>query len=795
MKILFIVESPGKIQKISGILGKEYVVKASVGHFRNLHPKQMSIDFDNHFEPIFIVDKPDVVKNLKSAMKGIDMVYIASDRDREGEAIAQSLYEVLKPKKYKRLRYTAITKTAIMDAIKNASTIDDNLVNAQKARRVIDRLFGYLVSPILQRNIGGKLSAGRVQSPATRLIVDRENEIKKFLTENENSTFFRVTGHFSKMKATLHEASGKKVHSQVEPYSGKMAKIPLSDGKKPNINAIRFLKKCLKSEFKVFSVSSKIATRSAAPPFTTSTLQQEANRKFGMPIDATMRTAQKLYEAGHITYMRTDSVEISEDGHAEIKQVINKEYGKKYYQRNNYKSKVANSQEAHEAIRPTHPDLMDLEIEDEYQAKLYKLIWQRTIASQMKPAKIDVTTVQITISKYIDEKIIPYYYFQSQIEKVIFKGFMKVYVESTDDEEDKTITKNFTGKIPAEGDILDMDEITAKQEFLKPPPRYTQASLVQKLEKMEIGRPATFVSTVKTIMDRGYVETGNVPGTKKTISILTINAEKSILEETNEIMVGKESKKVLPTALGITVNQYLITNFPEMLDYAFTAEMEKELDEIAEGKKIWHKIVKKFYDKLKPITEELAAAAPISKENEKSLGHDDLNNEILATNTKYGPAVKKKFGDKFVYAKILEPLTLENITLEEAIELLTYPKLLGKHEHNDVLLQKGQFGLYLVYNNENFSIPPHIKEADIDLAIAKDVIKEKKSNQLGEFYIKNKKMHVVVLNGKFGPYIQSRGKTRANYPIPKNINPKKITEADILEIISKKRVVKKPQVT
>ena len=349
MTILFIVESPGKIKKISQILGKNYIVKASVGHIRDLDPNKMSVDIDNYFEPIYIIMKHDVVKNLKNAMKNVDMVYLAADSDREGEQIAQSLYDVLKPKKYKRLRFNAITKTAITDAIKNADKIDKNLVDAQKARRVLDRLYGYLISPILQKQLGGKLSAGRVQSVAAKIVIDKENEIENFIDKNSDSSFFKVNGLFSGIKATLYESSNKKSYLLEKPFKGKIAQLSIVDDNEdePNLNVIIFMKKCLKSEFMIHAVFDKIANKSPTPPFTTSTLQQEANRKFGMSVDLTMKIAQKLYEEGYITYMRTDSVEISQDGHKEIKKVIEKEYGEEYYQKNVYKNKSVSAQMAH----------------------------------------------------------------------------------------------------------------------------------------------------------------------------------------------------------------------------------------------------------------------------------------------------------------------------------------------------------------------------------------------------------------------------------------------------------------
>lgn len=808
MTILFIVESPGKIAKISSFLGKNYLVKASVGHFRDLDKKKMSIDFENNFEPMYVITKPDVVRNLKSAMKGITMVYLASDDDLEGEQIAESLFRTLNPKNYKRLKFNAITKKAILEAIDNAGEIDKNLVSAQKTRRVLDRLFGYLISPILQKQIGGSLSAGRVQSVAAKIVIDKENDIKIFLEKNSDSSYFKVHGCFSKMKSVLCESTDAKPYNLEKAFKGKTAHISLmDDDDKKNANAITFLKKCLKSKFIIHSIGDKIATRSPAPPFTTSTLQQEANRKFGMSPDITMKTAQKLYEAGYITYMRTDSVEISAEGHDDIKKVIIEEFGKEFYQKNIYKTKASNAQMAHEAVRPTHSELLSIEKEtdDKYQTKLYKLIWQRTIASQMKPAQINVTTIQIAIEKFIVEKINPFYYFQSQIEKIIFMGFMKVYVESTDDpvdeDENEGQTKNFKGKLPSKGDIVVMEEIIAKQEYMRPPPRYSQASIVKKLEELGIGRPSTFVNTIKTIEDREYVRIGDIPGIKKEIITYGIKSEKgkhimSILEEAGTVLLGKETKKIIPTGLGITVNDFLVEHFPEMMDYKFTAKMEEELDAISKGEKVWYKVVKKFYDKLKPIIDELSKKKGIAQTTEKLLGLDEDDNEIFATKTKFGPVVKKLLGSKTMYAKIVDPLTLETIKLKDAIKLFEYPKILGQHEKSDVLLQKGQFGFYLAWNKENYSLAggTDINAKDLDLKQAVKIIKEKKSNNLAEFEIteKGKKLKAVVLDGKFGPYISvKRANKKINYPLAKSVDPKTLTKADVQVIISSKKIYDK----
>jgi DNA topoisomerase I len=797
MKILFVVESPGKINKISGFLGNNYIVKASVGHFRDLDPKKMSIDFENHFEPIYIITKADVVKNLKESMKKADLLYIATDLDREGEGIAQHIYDVLKPKQYKRLKFDSITKASILAAIKDAGEIDENLVDAQKARRILDRLYGYLISPLLRKHLGGDLSAGRVQSPTVELVIDRENEINEFLGENSDKSFFKIRGTFDKIKSTLYESTDKNAHkikTGVE-LKGKTAQIALIHSDNPHSKVIIFLKRCLRSTFKIHFVGDKIATRSPAPPFTTSTLQQEANRKLSMPIDATMSTAQKLYEGGFITYMRTDSVEISEEGHKEIKQVIEKEYGTDFYQYKKYLNKSAGAQEAHECIRPVHPEVLNLDEEggiDQYQIKLYKLIWRRTIASQMKPAKINVTTIQITISKYIEGELEPFYYFQSQLEQVIFPGFMSVYVESVDDPEDQDIIVDFKGAVPKPNKLVAMEEITAKQEFPRPPPRYTQASLVKKLEENGIGRPSTYVNTIKTIMTRDYVQIGNIPGIKKSITNFSIQSENgkydmNIYEEKNVILLGKENKKLIPTELGKSVNEYLLKNFPEMMDYKFTAGMEKQLDDIAVGKKIWYQVVQHFYDKLNPIVEKLSKEKSIAASTEKLLGKDPDGNEIFAVKTKWGPRVKKTLGKQTIYAKIEEPNTLENITLKEAIKLFDYPKVLGQYKNMDVLLCKKN-SYFIKYNKELYFLPKDTNQ-DIDLETA---IRE--INKIKIFTLKEgtKVVKVKILDIGKGPYLQAtRGKIVKNYPIPPGTDTANLTDEQVLQLISIKAKPKK----
>jgi DNA topoisomerase I len=777
---LFVVESKGKIAKISKILGKGYVVKASYGHVRDLDKNSMSIDFDNDFAPIYVVTKPEIVSDLKRSMKGVDCLYIASDLDMEGEAIGQHLYDILKPKKYKRVVFNSITKETILTAIKQAGVLDKNLVDAQRARRILDRLFGYMISPVLGRNLGGKLSAGRVQSVATKIIVDKEKEIEAFVNVNESSSSFRVTAQFeNKLSSVLHLAKNNKL-----PYTSSVAALS-----KPDKNVVRLLGKMSKSTFKVVSVKNAESIRKPSPPFETSTLQQEAHRKFGMSVKTTMTTAQMLYDGGFITYMRTDSITISEEGHAGIKKVIVEKYGAKDYNYTQYATKSASAQEAHEAIRPTDPSIMSVakEIDNALAIKLYKLIWQRTIASQMKPAKIDVCTIQISISKIKED--VPHYFFQSQIENIIYPGFMKVYVESKDEPADGSnssgVTTDFKGRVPKEGSKIAMLEITAKEEFARAPPRYTEASMIKTLKKLGIGRPSTYANTITTIIKQEYVQISDVPGVKKVIAKYTVGPtdpddKVQIEKEDIEINVGKENKKLIPTKLGIRVTEYLVENFPDMMDYQFTAKLETELDKIAEGSAKWNKVVKKYYDKLEPIVTKLKSQT--IEKVERYVGKID-GFKVYATKTKYGPVVKKMIeGVKPLMASIPSPLTEKTVTLKDAIKLFEYPKILGDHDGQSVLLKKGKFGLYIAHGGKNYQMK---EQKEITLKEATALIKTSTDNTLGSFTIGPNA--VTILNGQYGPYLRVvNSKRKWNCPLPKDINVKKLTKSQI-ETVMKNR--------
>ena len=804
-KILVIVESPGKTSKIAGFLGSKYVVKACVGIFRDLDPSKMAIDFDNNFEPEYIITKPDVVKNLKSAFKSASEIYLATDNDTEGHGMAQALLDTLKPKKYLRVLFNEITKKAILAGIKTGGDVDQNQVSAQKTRRIIDRLVGYMVSPIVMNKTGGK-SAGRVQSAAVRIIVDKETEIENFLEKNSDSSSFKVTGKISGLKVSLYSLESNPETD--DGYKGKLTAIKLSEDPDPSSSAKKFLKLCLKSKFVVHAVFDRPATRSPPAPFTTSTLQQEANRKHGIPIDRTMQIAQKLYEGGFITYMRTDSIEISADAHIEIKKVIEGEFGAEFYKLNTFKNKNKSAQLAHECIRPVHPELIsldsdDINIDDESQIKLYKLIWQRTIASQMQPAQLNITTIQIDISKY--SNLTPFYYFQSQIEKIVFLGFMKVYTESSDDELETETMSDFKGKIPKPNSTLIMEEIIARQEYMRPPIRFTQASLVKKLEEMGIGRPATYVNTIKTILDRSYVEIGNIAGIKKSQVLLKIRSEDGAhvmeIDESNiDILLGKELKKIIPTNLGKTVTAYLLENFTMLLDYKFTAKMEHNMDEVANGNKVWQSVVKKFYDRLIPLVEQNKGGPSLYSGSARQLGVDSDENEIVTVNTKNGPCVARIIDKKTYYASISKTDKIDKISLETAIKLLDdSAKVLGSYENDDVVIRKSKAGIqYISYGKKQYCpIPPDTDIPKLKLKHAIKLITEFKdrvdSNVIAKFEIKGTTATVLKGKGTYPPYIQAiKGKIKKNYPVPKSIDPNTLTEAQVAEIISVKKSTPKP---
>jgi DNA topoisomerase-1 len=824
-KYLVIVESGGKIDKISKILnslGKDkYNVLASYGHVYGLETKNMGIDFDNDFKPTYVTN-PDgasfrakAIKAIKDTASKVDEVILASDADREGAFIAWSIAHMLKLKKPKRIIFHEISKDAISKAIKNPEDIDMNTVRSQEARRILDRIIGYSISPVLQKNINiNARSAGRCQSACVRIVKDREDEIEVFFkgkAEDGNaSSYFKTIGTFSsKKKAIKLQKCGlyKLTNGSIDKYDegdelkGKVhhfvPNVEYSDNDdekvKRNKEVLQFLKRCGKAEFKVQNISNKTTYRNPSPPFTTSTLQQEASRKFRFNAKTTMSHAQKLYEKGLITYMRSDSVALSEDAMKNIKEYVVEEYGNKYYNKKEYKTKSKNAQEAHEAVRCVDASIVDPEDVTAEEAKLYSLIWKRTVASQMAPAEIKHTLVQIVS----DQESI--YYLMADLQTITFLGFLKVYnittVEKDDEEEDDDALENNVdeNKLPSVGDVLVMKYIISSEEYHRPPTRYNESALLKKLEEKGIGRPSTYAPIVAKVLERNYVEKKDIPGVKRNSTIYNIGENIDGIEQnTKEILLGNEKNKYVVTPLGVTVTKFLLKYFPDIMDYKYTANMEEDLDKIAEGDKVWTDVLHEFYDDFKPTIDEMQSGAFKSEFNNVLGIHPDTGEEIIATIAKFGPVVKMYDSntEKYKYGKIKEPLTIESITLEEAVSLLdtTFPYYVGEYEKKTVEIQKGQHGLYIKYNNNNYSIDP-ITEDMLEAFNLEDAIKimdEKKTNVINKFKIGKKEYN--VLNGQYGPYIQTmNGKKRVNIKIPYGYKADELTGDQLKEIISKQK--------
>lgn len=790
-KTLVILESPGKIKKIEGILGSNYKAMASFGHIMDLDPKKMSIEIENNFNPIYIInpDKMKVVKDIKSQFSNAKDILIMTDLDREGAMIAWSIAHVLKLKAPKRVTFTSITKKDLLEAIKNPLPIDTNVVDAQKTRRMLDRLVGYELSPLLNKHVGQyKLSAGRVQSVVARLIVDRENEIKKFMSQPFKSHFKFKANFMSNNKeftANLHDLEGVNAEGF---YKGSSCKI---DGEQ---NSRNFLENCNISIFKVEHVFNKKRTQGPSPPFTTSTLQQESSRKLGFPGKRTMACAQKLYEAGYITYMRTDSVNLSEEAMENIKKYVIDTYGNNYYRLVEYKSKSKNTQEAHEAIRPTDVFTTDTTNEIKLgpdEARLYSLIWKRTVASQMKPAEYDVTSIQISISKELK------HFFMTTIENLTFEGFLTVYninninKEDNDDNDDVTINKGIN--IPKKGTILNVKNITGTQDYIRPVGRYNEASLTDKLDpkNLNIGRPATYVSIIGKILEREYVKIGDIDG-KEVNSKILILEDKKINEENTKIVLGKEKGKYIPTPLGILVTYFLMINFPKIMDYKFTAEMEEKLDEIANGKLVWHKVLKEFYDEFHPQIEKISITTPLVNDKyTKLLGkHPKTGFDIYATMSKHGPVIKMITSNskKPQFAGIDEPLTIETINLNDALKLLDYPKKIGKLDDNDIILNKGRYGLYLTCGTCRCNVEGDSITIEQAMQLINEKIEQTKinnNNTLASFS-QGTKLYKVY-KGPYGNYINVfdlKTKKKSNVSLPQNEDIDKLTLSRITDIIS-----------
>lgn len=762
-KNLVIVESPAKAKTIEGFLGKDFTVKSSFGHVRDLVKKGYGIDIENNFTPTYEVqpDKEKVINELKKLSKNADMVWLASDEDREGEAISWHLYETLglQKNKTKRIVFHEITKGAIEKAIKNPREIDINLVNAQQARRILDRLVGFELSPILWRKVRPSLSAGRVQSVAVRLIVEREREIQN----HKSTSAFKVSALFYVEKSIL--------------------KAELDNRFKTEQEAQAFLEKCKGAIYNINSLEVKPAKRSPAAPFTTSTLQQEAARKLGFSVAQTMMIAQRLYEAGKITYMRTDSVNLSETAMGQAKEAITGNYGQKYYQPRQYKTKSKGAQEAHEAIRPTYIQNQEIDGERNEQ-RLYELIWKRTIASQMADAELEKTTAKIGISTTSEV-------FVAQGEVLKFDGFLKVYIESTDEESDgstgPTTSEENSSMLPPmkEGDKLQLKEITATQRFTHHPPRYTEASLVKKLEELGIGRPSTYAPTISTVQKRNYVEKADKEGTPRNYTFLSFDGSK-INKEIKTENTGAEKSKLFPTDIGMVVNDFLMQYFPDILDFHFTAKVEEEFDEIADGKIEWTKMLKEFY---KPFHKTVEKTIDNSERasGERHLGKDPVTGkDVIVRIGRFGPLAQigvnnEETGEKAQFAGLRKDQRMETITLEEALLLFKMPRVVGEYEGKEMKVGIGRFGPYIVHNSvftslgkedDPYTVGP---ERCIELIEAK---RKKDAEKLIKTFDENPDLK--ILNGRWGPFIALG---RENFRIPKGTEPSRLEFGDVVQII------------
>jgi DNA topoisomerase-1 len=759
LKNLVIVESPAKAKTIESFLGKDYKVMSSYGHIRDLRKKNFSIDIEHDFAPIYEIpsDKKALVAELKKAASQAETVWLASDEDREGESISWHLYEVLglKPENTRRIVFHEITKNAILNAIANPRDIDLNLVDAQQARRVLDRIVGFELSPVLWRKIKPALSAGRVQSVAVRLIVERENEIKNFVSE----PYFRVTSAF-------------------KTASGSTVKAELSKRLKDEDATREFLEACKGATFTVGDVTVKPLRKSPAPPFTTSTLQQEASRKLGFTVSQTMMVAQRLYEAGHITYMRTDSVNLSSLAIGTISQEITEKLGPEYLKVRHYHTSSKGAQEAHEAIRPTYVNKHTISGTSQEQ-RLYSLIWKRTIASQMADAEIEKTTIEILPSTRPE-------HFVATGEVIKRDGFLKVYIESSDDEEQANEPDSSLLPVIKVGDALTPGAITATQRFTQQPPRYNEASLVKKLEELGIGRPSTYAPTISTIQQREYVEKGDGRGYERSYITLTLDKGK-ITSRTKTETTGAEKGKLLPTDIGTVVNDFLIEHFANILDYNFTAKVEDKFDEIAEGKLPWQQEMHEFYDSFHPEVDKAMNMRMEHKAGQRLLGTDPkTGHPVYVKIGRFGPLVQIGEGDaeeKPQFASLQKGQSMNTITLEEALKLFEFPRILGDYEGKEVSVAIGRFGPYVKHDGKFASIPKTIAPAELSLDEAIELIDEKRnaeSKKTVKEFDNDPEMH--ILNGRYGVYISYK---KSNYKIPKTVTePAELTYEQCLEIVN-----------
>ncbi len=755
-KNLVIVESPAKAKTIEKFLGKDFEVLSSYGHIRDLKKKDFSVDIEHNYKPIYEIpaDKKKLVETLKQEADKADMVWRASDEDREGEAIAWHLFEVLKlkPEKTKRIVFHEITKDAILHAIENPRDIDLNRVDAQQARRVLDRIVGFELSPVLWKKVKPALSAGRVQSVAVRLIVEREREISAFKPE----AAYRVIGEF------------------LLP-GGELLKAELSQRLKTEDEAKALLEACKTARFSIGDVTVKPAKKSPAAPFTTSTLQQEAARKLGFSVAQTMMVAQRLYEAGHITYMRTDSVNLSSLAINTTKDEIVKTLGERYLHIRNYHTHTKGAQEAHEAIRPTYISHHEINASSQ-EKRLYELIWKRTIASQMSDAELEKTTATIAVSGRKE-------HFVAVGEVLKFDGFLKVYMESTDDEGD---TEGNDKMLPAlaKGDVLALSSVTATERFSQAPARYTEASLVRKLEELGIGRPSTYAPTISTIQQREYVEKGDRKGTERKYRMLTLHDGKIESGEKTEL-TGADKGKLLPTDIGVVVNDFLTEYFPDILNYNFTANVEQQFDDIAEGKTVWNDEIDHFYKLFHPVVESALALRLEHKVGERVLGTDPKSGRPVSVKIgRFGPLVQigtPEDTEKPLFASLLKGQSMSTITLEEALKLFDLPRTLGDFEGKTVVVGIGRFGPYIRHDGKYVSLPKEFTPQGVSLEDAIMLIQQKREQESQRLIKKfDEDDELELLNGRFGPYIAYKKK---NYKLPKGSEPASLTFADCMKIV------------
>ena len=759
---LVIVESPAKAKTIQKFLGSDYVVKSSFGHIRDLQDNKLSVDVKRNFTPEYVIpsDKKKVVAELKKAAERATTVWLASDEDREGEAISWHLYETLglNDAHTRRIVFHEITKDAIVNAVLNPRTIDMNLVNAQQARRVLDRLVGFELSPVLWRKIQPKLSAGRVQSVALRLVVEREKEIMAF----ENEAFYKVDAVF---------------HPEGLPDTVKV-KAVLDTRFKTFDEAHVFLQDCVGARFMVSDVDKKEAGRSPAAPFTTSTLQQEAARKLRFPVSLTMRVAQSLYERGLITYMRTDSTNLSTLALGSAKKFITGNFGPEYSKTRQFKTHSKGAQEAHEAIRPTYIENTEIEGTAQEQ-KLYNLIWKRTVASQMADAKVLNTSLKVSSDRRKEK-------FNAQATQVLFDGFLKLYMESTDNQEEED-TDVMLPDLQA-GTAMEEKGIRAECKFTAAPPRYSEAALVKKLEELGIGRPSTYAPTIATLTTgRGYIVKGDKEGRK--VSVKDLELKNGVISEVSKIeTIGAERGKLLPQEIGMIVTDYLEKYFTDIMDYDFTANVEKDFDQIADGKLVWNEVIGAFYAPFHKKVDEVLHDGNYSHVS-KELGTDSEGNRIVAKFGKFGPYIQKGEGENVQYASLGKDQLIEDLTLEDALKLFQLPRTVGEYDGVPVVAMKGRFGPYLKYGDKNFSIPRGMDPLKITLDECTAVIEEGLSKTAANSVMAEyKDSDIQVINGRYGPYIKHAG---SNYRIPKGTDAASLDESACLDIINNSKPTEK----